>query len=217
MLFVIVALAISSPAFAQTETPSPQPFEGKYTDEDAADILKRLIAHEGDGPLPAFEMRRFTHTQALLVFTAMGAHLDRVTKIYADKAAASKQALESLASPPKAAPQQRGPSALDVAILSSLLKPQPPITAPPPYQMPTAPLASATAIMPNRWIDGVDGNGAIVRLNDGSVWQVNELDRLRTALWLPIQRIVVTQSGIYGEWLLVNESRSESSRARRVR
>ena len=41
------------------------------------------------------------------------------------------------------------------------------------------------------WIKSKSGNGAYITLEDGSVWEVESIDRIDTALWLPISDITV--------------------------
>jgi hypothetical protein len=41
------------------------------------------------------------------------------------------------------------------------------------------------------WIQTVSDNGRIITLEDGSLWDVQSIDRINTALWLPITDIVV--------------------------
>ena len=41
------------------------------------------------------------------------------------------------------------------------------------------------------WIDSVMSNGEIVKLEDGSLWQVDAVDTIDTALWLPISDVIV--------------------------
>jgi hypothetical protein len=200
------------PAIAPTESQKQiSSAEQPYTDEEAADIMKRLIAREGDEPLPQFQFNRFTDTQATLIFTAVRAHMDSVHKIFDLRAKEAQANLDKYLVPstPEAPPTtSRQLSPLQLAILSNLMRPQAPITASPP---PPLPMLSASP-----WIRSVDGNGAIVRLSDGSVWQVNDLDRVHTQVWLQTQRVIVTAGPVYGEALLVNEARSQSVRAKRV-
>ena len=40
------------------------------------------------------------------------------------------------------------------------------------------------------WVQSVSSDGAIVILEDGSVWEIDPADRVDTALWLPITNIV---------------------------
>ena len=40
------------------------------------------------------------------------------------------------------------------------------------------------------WIQSVSSDGAIVILEDGSVWEIDPSDQVDTALWLPTTNIV---------------------------
>jgi len=44
------------------------------------------------------------------------------------------------------------------------------------------------------WIKDVAGNGAYITLEDGSLWEVNEIDRVDTSIWLAITNITVLTS-----------------------
>ncbi len=44
------------------------------------------------------------------------------------------------------------------------------------------------------WIKEVSSNGAYITLEDGSLWEVNELDRIDTGLWLAVTNITVISS-----------------------
>lgn len=41
------------------------------------------------------------------------------------------------------------------------------------------------------WIESVEGNGKIIKLEDGSLWQVDDVDIVTTSIWLPISEVVV--------------------------
>ncbi len=41
------------------------------------------------------------------------------------------------------------------------------------------------------WIQNVAGDGEIVILEDGSVWQVDSIDTITSSLWLPISNVMV--------------------------
>jgi hypothetical protein len=62
------------------------------------------------------------------------------------------------------------------------------------------------------WIQTVSGNGAIVQLEDGSVWSIDSIDQIDTALWLPITDITVLE-GRYGGYILVNTEDGEQAHA----
>ena len=40
------------------------------------------------------------------------------------------------------------------------------------------------------WIESVSDNGDIVKLEDGSIWEVNAGDAIDSSLWLPMSDIV---------------------------
>ncbi len=61
------------------------------------------------------------------------------------------------------------------------------------------------------WIDQVLNDGAVIILEDGSVWLVAPADRADTALWLPISEIVVCDT------MLINTDDNEKAHARRIR
>ena len=67
------------------------------------------------------------------------------------------------------------------------------------------------------WIDSVSSNGAIVTLEDGSMWDISTLDQIDTALWLPITDITVMVNprpiGDY-KFILVNTDDGEKATAR---
>ena len=44
------------------------------------------------------------------------------------------------------------------------------------------------------WISSNDSDGAVITLEDGSVWQISSGDQIDTALWLPITDITVVQA-----------------------
>jgi hypothetical protein len=44
------------------------------------------------------------------------------------------------------------------------------------------------------WISEVSGNGAYIKLEDDSMWEINEIDRIDTAIWLPVSNITVIVS-----------------------
>jgi hypothetical protein len=62
------------------------------------------------------------------------------------------------------------------------------------------------------WIQTVSGNGAIVQLEDGSVWSIDSIDQIDTALWLPVTDITVIE-GRYGGYILVNTEDGEQAHA----
>jgi hypothetical protein len=61
------------------------------------------------------------------------------------------------------------------------------------------------------WVQSVSGNGEIVQLEDGSIWQVDAVDAIDTMLWLPTTEIVVCDGK------LINTDDNESVDAIRIR
>jgi hypothetical protein len=61
------------------------------------------------------------------------------------------------------------------------------------------------------WVDSVSSDGAIVKLEDGSVWEVDAADAVDSALWLPTTEIVACDDK------LVDTDDSETVSARRLR
>jgi hypothetical protein len=69
------------------------------------------------------------------------------------------------------------------------------------------------------WISKVIDNGAYIRLEDGSLWEVASVDRVYTSIWLPVTEITVIKAenavGDYS-YLLINTDDGEKAYARLV-
>lgn len=67
------------------------------------------------------------------------------------------------------------------------------------------------------WIEDVSSGGAIIKLEDGSVWEIETTDQVDTALWLPVTDITVLEAdspvGPYS-YMLVNTEDGEKALAR---
>lgn len=50
--------------------------------------------------------------------------------------------------------------------------------------------STASACEDGHWIKEVSSNGAIVILEDGSVWEINSTDRIDSQLWLSTENVV---------------------------
>jgi hypothetical protein len=61
------------------------------------------------------------------------------------------------------------------------------------------------------WIESVIDDGRLIRLEDGSLWQVDPFDVLTSTLWLPVSDIVICGNR------LINVDDDESVHARRLR
>lgn len=46
------------------------------------------------------------------------------------------------------------------------------------------------------WIDSVMDDGKIIKLEDGSLWRVDDVDTIDSALWLPVSDVVVCDDKI---------------------
>jgi hypothetical protein len=61
------------------------------------------------------------------------------------------------------------------------------------------------------WLQSNSGNGKILTLEDGSVWKVDAMDSIDSALWLPISNISVVESS--SGTLLINTDDEEKVHA----
>lgn len=46
------------------------------------------------------------------------------------------------------------------------------------------------------WIEAIEGDGKIIRLEDGTIWEVDDIDTITTSIWLPISEVVVCHGKI---------------------
>ena len=44
------------------------------------------------------------------------------------------------------------------------------------------------------WIESVEGDGKIIKLEDGSIWEVDDVDTVTTSIWLPVSEVIVCGS-----------------------
>jgi len=63
----------------------------------------------------------------------------------------------------------------------------------------------------DHWIDSVSSDGSIIKLEDGSIWQVSAIDRITSMLWLPVSDIVACDDK------LINTDDNESVEVTRLR
>lgn len=47
------------------------------------------------------------------------------------------------------------------------------------------------ACEPGHWIKSKSSDGSVVVLEDNSVWEIDSIDTIDSALWLPVENIVV--------------------------
>jgi hypothetical protein len=73
----------------------------------------------------------------------------------------------------------------------------------------TRPIAQP-ACQSGHWIKSVDGDGKIITLEDGSKWEVDDVDTVDTAIWLPISDVVVCETK------MINTDDNESAEVKRI-
>jgi hypothetical protein len=61
------------------------------------------------------------------------------------------------------------------------------------------------------WIEAVLDEGRLIRLEDGSLWQVDPVDTVTSSIWLPVSDIIICGNR------LINEDDHETVHARRLR
>jgi len=61
------------------------------------------------------------------------------------------------------------------------------------------------------WVESVSDDGEIVKLEDGSIWEVDGADTIDSALWLPTTEIVVCDGR------LINTDDNEKVSATQIR
>jgi len=69
---------------------------------------------------------------------------------------------------------------------------------------------------PGHWIESISANGRIVTLEDNSVWEISELDRLDVSLWLPSDDITVVDNPLnpFYPYKLINTDQGETAEAK---
>lgn len=63
----------------------------------------------------------------------------------------------------------------------------------------------------SQWVDSVSSDGGILRLGDGSIWEISVIDKITSMLWLPTSDVIVCDGK------LINTDDNESVEARRLR
>ena len=61
------------------------------------------------------------------------------------------------------------------------------------------------------WIDSVSGDGTIIKLEDGSIWEVDSVDAIISTLWLPVTEVLVCDNKI------INTDDNESVSVKQLR
>ena len=70
---------------------------------------------------------------------------------------------------------------------------------------------SSSGCESGHWVDSVSNDGQIVKLEDGSIWEVDAVDAIDSSLWLPITDIVACDDK------LINTEDNETVSATRIR
>jgi hypothetical protein len=73
------------------------------------------------------------------------------------------------------------------------------------------PLAPAIACEDGHWIQEALADGRILKLEDGSLWRVDSIDTITSALWLPMSDVIVCDDTI------VNVDDGETVHVHRIR
>ena len=73
------------------------------------------------------------------------------------------------------------------------------------------PLASAIACDDGHWIEETLADGKVLKLEDGSLWRVDSIDTVTSALWVPMSDVIVCDNTI------VNVDDSETVHVHRIR
>jgi hypothetical protein len=71
--------------------------------------------------------------------------------------------------------------------------PQSTFFSPPRSVVPVVPSVAIPSVGSGHWIAEVIRDGSILQLEDGSLWEVSPLDRIYTAIWLPISEVVIVE------------------------
>jgi hypothetical protein len=74
-----------------------------------------------------------------------------------------------------------------------------------------SPLATAIACDDGHWIEEVLADGKILKLEDGSLWRVDSLDTVTSAVWVPMSDVIVCDDTI------VNVDDSETVHVHQIR
>jgi hypothetical protein len=71
--------------------------------------------------------------------------------------------------------------------------------------------SATTGCVDGHWIESVSDDGTIVKLEDGSVWEVDAVDAITSMLWLPVTDVIACSDKI------INTDDNEKVSARRIR
>jgi hypothetical protein len=86
-----------------------------------------------------------------------------------------------------------------------------PNVPPPPTYAKPPPRSTSSDCESGHWIESVTDDGSIIKLEDGSIWRVDDADTVDSALWLATTEIVVCDGK------LIDTDDNESVEAQRIR
>jgi hypothetical protein len=61
------------------------------------------------------------------------------------------------------------------------------------------------------WIDSVSDDGSIIKLEDGSIWEVDPVDTVDSMLWLPVTEVIICDDR------MINTDDNETVRVTRLK
>jgi hypothetical protein len=67
----------------------------------------------------------------------------------------------------------------------------PAIPVSPPLPSLSGGAAGGNGCSAGHWIESVEGDGKLIKLEDGSMWEVDDVDTVDTAIWLPVSNVVI--------------------------
>lgn len=85
------------------------------------------------------------------------------------------------------------------------------VTYTPQTRIPYTPLYRSNTCEDGHWIKSVVDHGSIIILEDSSIWEVDALDKINSALWLPVSKIVACPER------LINTDDNQVVSARRIK
>jgi hypothetical protein len=59
------------------------------------------------------------------------------------------------------------------------------------YQVGRPQISRSSRCQSGHWIESVDDDGKIIKLENGTLWEVDDVDTVTTSLWLPVSDIVI--------------------------
>ena len=86
----------------------------------------------------------------------------------------------------------------------------------PPSMVPAVSAIRSAGTASGHWIDSKSDDGSVIILEDRSVWMVDEADRVNTALWLPVDDVVITAASRCTYSMMVNTSEQQTACVQRL-